>query len=328
MGFSTCDARRPRGAWASRGVCGIAGSVSRIGGTVNTIGNCERDAAVPMPACFLAAGAARLLAPLPPSPLVGCLHLLTRRNGRWAGGRYRLAPTAILTVVTGHSREALMRLDTGWSDFGSGGRTCAAFRARPAATRERLPGVLLIQEIWGVDRPRRGPCRPFPPRRARWPGTRPVLARRPAGPRGCKPSRVAAVKAFLNSLPVGTWWDETARQEALAGLPARPARGRRRVARRPLRAPRPGRTGRSAARRVAALRDDPACPGGWLPWVGAWRRPLGPAACAEPTLAGAAIFYGEPAPAELVSQIAYPLIEFVRRGRSRITAPCRPSPRR
>ena len=43
-----------------------------------------------------------------------------------------------------------MRLDAGWSDFTSDGRT-----ARPSGAargdRRRLPGVLLIQEIWGVD---------------------------------------------------------------------------------------------------------------------------------------------------------------------------------
>jgi carboxymethylenebutenolidase len=211
-----------------------------------------------------------------------------------------------------------MRLDTGWSDFGSGGRTCAAFRARPAATSERLPGVLLIQEIWGVD----DHIQDLSGRvaTAGYLALAPDLYSLGGRPPALQPSRVAAVKAFLNSLPVGTWWDETARQEALAGLPADQRTG---VAESlgALFAPR-DRGALVALLRdaFAALRDDPACTGrvaavGWCMGGGLSAR----LACAEPTLAGAAIFYGESAPAELVSQIACPLIGFYGGDDPRIT---------
>ena len=211
-----------------------------------------------------------------------------------------------------------MRLDTGWSDFASDGQTCAAFRARPAATGERLPGVLLIQEIWeSTSTSRTSPA--VSPRQAtsRW---RPTCTRSAAGRRRLQPPRVAAVKTFLNSLPVGTWWDEATRQEALAGLPA----GERTAVAESLGAlfaPRDRDALVTLLRDAfAALRDDPACNGrvaavGWCMGGGLSAR----LACAEPALAGAAIFYGEPAPDDLLSQIACPLIGFYGGADPRIT---------
>ena len=39
-----------------------------------------------------------------------------------------------------------MRLQTGWIDVPMGGKTCASYRARPAAPEGPLPAVLLVQE--------------------------------------------------------------------------------------------------------------------------------------------------------------------------------------
>jgi len=211
-----------------------------------------------------------------------------------------------------------MRLDTGWSDFASDGRTCAAFRARPAATGERLPGVLLIQEIWGVD----DHIQDLTGRvaTAGYVALAPDLYSLGGRPAALQPPRVAAVKTFLNSLPVGSWWDEAARQEALAGWPAaeRAAVAESLGA---LFAPR-DRGALVALLRDAftALRDDPACNGrvaavGWCMGGGLSARLAG----AEPTLAGAAIFYGEPAADDLVSQIACPVIGFYGAADPRIT---------
>jgi carboxymethylenebutenolidase len=211
-----------------------------------------------------------------------------------------------------------MRLDTGWSDFASNGQTCATFRARPAATGEQLPGVLLIQEIWGVD----DHIQDLTGRVATtgYIALAPDLYGLGGRPAALQPPRVAAVKTFLNSLPVGTWWDEATRQEALAGLPA----GERTAVAESLGAlfaPR-DRDALVALLRdaFAALRDDPACNGrvaavGWCMGGGLSAR----LACTEPALAGAAIFYGEPAPDDLLSQIACPLIGFYGGADPRIT---------
>jgi carboxymethylenebutenolidase len=211
-----------------------------------------------------------------------------------------------------------MRLESGWSNFASDGQTCAAFQARPAATGERLPGVLLIQEIWGVD----DHVQDLTGRvaTAGYAALAPDLYSCGGRPAALEPPRVAAVKTFLNSLPVGAWWNEDARQEALAGLPA----GERRTVAESLGAlfaPR-DRGVLVALLRDAftALRDDPGCNGqvaavGWCMGGGLSAR----LACAEPTLAGAAIFYGEPAPDELVSQIACPVIGFYGGADPRIT---------
>jgi carboxymethylenebutenolidase len=207
------------------------------------------------------------------------------------------------------TREAHVRLDTGWSDFASDRRTCAAFRARPAATGARLPGVLLIQEIWGVDEHIQDLTGRVAT--AGYTALAPDLYSLGGRPAALEPSRVAAVKTFLNSLPVGAWWSEDARQGALAGLPA----GERTAVAESLGAlfaPR-DREALAALLRdaVAALRDDQGCDGrvaavGWCMGGGLAAR----LACREPTLAGAAIFYGESAPEDLVPQIACPVIGF------------------
>jgi carboxymethylenebutenolidase len=202
-----------------------------------------------------------------------------------------------------------MQLDSGWSDFTSDGQDCAAFRARPAATTERLPAVLLIQEIWGVD----DHIQDLAGRvaTAGYATLAPDLYSLGGRPAALQPPRVAAVKAFLNSLPVGTWWNEAARQEALAGLPA----GERSAVAESLGALFAPRDRDALVALLgdacAALRDDPAGDGrvaavGWCMGGGLAAR----LACAEPALAGAAIFYGEPAPDDLVSRIACPVIGF------------------
>ena len=45
----------------------------------------------------------------------------------------------------------MARLESGWSRFPVGESTALAYKARPAATGEPLPAVVLVQEIWGVD---------------------------------------------------------------------------------------------------------------------------------------------------------------------------------
>jgi carboxymethylenebutenolidase len=202
-----------------------------------------------------------------------------------------------------------MRLDSGWRDFSSGAQTCPAFGARPAAATEPLPGVVLVQEVWGVD----GHIEDLVARvaSAGYSALAPDLYSLGGRPAALQPGRVAAAKAFLNSLPVGTWWDEAARREALAGLPPDEG-GPVGETLSALFAPR-DRDALVALLRdaCAALRDDPGCDGrvaavGWC-MGGALAARL---AAAEPALTGAAIFYGEATPAALIGQVACPVIGF------------------
>ena len=131
---------------------------------------------------------------------------------------------------------------------------------------------------------------------------------------------MAAVKDFLNSLPVGTWWDEAARRDALAGRPA----GEREALAATLAALFQARDRDALVAllrdAVAALRDDPACDGGVaaVGWCmgGALAARL---AAAEPTLLGAAVFYGEATPAAMVPTVACPVIGFYGGDDPRIT---------
>ena len=211
-----------------------------------------------------------------------------------------------------------MRLDSGWRDFASGGQTCPAFWARPAATAERLPGVLLVQEIWGVDEHIQDLVARVAT--AGYSALAPDLYALGGRPAALAPDRVAVAKSFLDSLRAGTWGDEASRQAGLAGLPAdeRAAVGESLGA---LLAPR-DRDALVALLRdaVAALRDGPGCNGrvaavGWC-LGGALPARL---AAVHPTLAGAAIFYGESTPADLVARVACPVIGFYGGADPRIT---------
>ena len=211
-----------------------------------------------------------------------------------------------------------MRLETSWVSFASDGRACAAFHARPAVTAERLPGVLLIQEIWGVDEHIQDLAGRFAT--AGYAALAPDLYSPGGRPAALEPGRVAAVKAFLNSLPPGSWWDEAARQDALARLPEA-ERGPVAETLGALFAPRDRDALITLLRDAfAALRDDPGCSGqiaavGWCMGGGLAAR----LAAAEPALAGAAVFYGEATPDELVPLIGCPIVGFYGGADPRIT---------
>jgi len=211
-----------------------------------------------------------------------------------------------------------MRLEAGWTDLVSDGATCAAYRVRPAAAGERLPGIVLIQEVWGVDDHITDLAARIAT--AGYLALAPDLYSLGGRPAALEPARVAQAKEFLNSLPVGTWWDQAARREALAGLPE----GERTTIGESLSALFASRDRVALVALLrdvcAALRADPACDGrvaavGWCMGGGLAAR----LACTEPHLAGAAVFYGESAPADLVPAIECPLIGFYGGADPRIT---------
>jgi carboxymethylenebutenolidase len=201
-------------------------------------------------------------------------------------------------------------LESGWLEFPVASTTARAFRARPRAAREALPAVVLVQEIWGVDE--------FIVDMAGRFAVAGYLALAPdlyslggVRPPELEPLRIARAKAFLDTIPPASWWDDRARTEALESLPA-------------------GERGELAATFagilgpfdwdgvVATLRAavafagaDPASSGavgavGWC--VGGAL--AGRLACAEPALRAAVVFYGAAPDAAGVPAIACPVLGF------------------
>jgi carboxymethylenebutenolidase len=211
-----------------------------------------------------------------------------------------------------------MELETAWVDIIAAGGTCRAYRARPQATPGPLPGVLLIQEIWGVDEHIRDLTERF--------AASGYLALAPdlysAGERvvALAPDRIAAVKRFLDSLAPRQWGDAAARERALESLPDG-ARARVAASLGALFGPRDAEATVAVLRdAVAWLRADPACDGhvgsvGWCMGGGLSAR----LACREPGLSGAAVFYGSPPPETEIAAIACPVIGFYGGEDARIT---------
>ena len=219
-----------------------------------------------------------------------------------------------------------MRLATEWVEFRAGEATCTAYRAAPdpagvtTAGGTRLPAVVLVHEVWGVDehiqdlaeRLAGAGYLVLAPDLYSLGGARPAALQAP---------RVAAVKAFLDTIPPSSWWDEAARTQALSALPAEEGE--------PLAATFAALFApRDRQALVAVLRDavghllaDAECTGR----VGSVGFCMGGGlsallACAEPELAAAVIFYGaSPTRADLAG-LACPVLGFYGGDDPRITA--------
>jgi carboxymethylenebutenolidase len=109
-----------------------------------------------------------------------------------------------------------MRLDTGWSEFDAQGARLRGYFARPSSADEPLAIAIVIQEAWGVD----GHIRDVADRVASsgYLAFSPDLYSRDRSPE-MAPERVEMAKAFLDTLPPGTWGDEQARVQALSAHP-------------------------------------------------------------------------------------------------------------
>ena len=219
-----------------------------------------------------------------------------------------------------------MRLTAEWVEFRTGEAACNAYRVAPdpagmpTAGATRLPAIVLVQEIWGVDehiqdlaeRLAGAGYLVLAPDLYSLGGARPAALQAPRG---------AAVKAFLDTIPPSSWWDEAARTEALSAMPADEG-GPLAATFAALFAPR-DRQGLVAVLRDAVrhLLADPECTGR----VGSAGFCMGGGlsaqlACAEPELAAAVIFYGaSPTPADLAG-LGCPVLGFYGGEDPRITA--------
>ena len=115
-----------------------------------------------------------------------------------------------------------MDLSTEWISYGTESGPLPGYRAKPGAATDPMPAVIVIQEAWGVDEHIMDVTRRV--------ATAGYLALAPdlyavggERPEPLTPERMAALKAFVNTMPRGAWTDSRAREEALGLLP-RPQR--------------------------------------------------------------------------------------------------------
>jgi carboxymethylenebutenolidase len=218
-----------------------------------------------------------------------------------------------------------VQLASEWLDYDTPAGPVAAYLARPTAFTAPLPGVLVIQEVWGADQHICDLAERFAS--AGYIALAPDLYSAGGGrPAALAAERVQAGKEFLNTLPTGEWMavlgDEHRRAEALATLPPQQAQEVAETLT-ALFSGAGGNTERHLAVLRAAhsfLRSHPACR----------ERPIGSVgfclggmlsaqlACHEPQLAAAVIFYGSSPPTEQVASIGCPLRGFYGREDPRI----------
>ena len=109
-----------------------------------------------------------------------------------------------------------MSLTSEWIRFGNSGEHLG-YLAKMDGGQSR-PGLVLIQEAWGVDEHIMDVARRFA--RAGYAVLAPDLfARDGQRPEALKAGRMEELKAFVDGLPPGAWGNPAEREAALAGLP-------------------------------------------------------------------------------------------------------------
>jgi carboxymethylenebutenolidase len=205
-----------------------------------------------------------------------------------------------------------MELASEWLSYDSPAGAVAAYLTRPRAGGEPLPGVLVLQEVWGVD----GHITDVADRLASagYAALAPDLYSAGGGrPAVLAAEQVDAAKAFLNTIPPEQWTPAASRAEALGKLPDGEGErvgetlstlfGGARDLERHLDVVRAG---------VELLRSHPACKGRSVGSVGFCMGGGLSAlvACEEPQLSAAVVFYGSAPEAERVARIRCPVRGF------------------
>lgn len=220
-----------------------------------------------------------------------------------------------------------MELNSEQVDYDSPAGAVSAYLSRPVAAEGPLPGIVVIQEVWGVD----SHIRDVADRLAG--AGYAVLAPDLYSAGGGRPSvlaanRVETAKEFLNSIPPGQWMavlgDDARRAEALAKLPDEQARDVGETI-----AALFGGAGGDNERHLSVLRAaitflsaNPVCAGRALGSIGFC---LGGGlsallACEEPQLSAAVVYYGSSPEEGRVGSIHCPLRGFYGQDDPRIVA--------
>lgn len=212
-----------------------------------------------------------------------------------------------------------MDLRLQWTELRRGDAAIPAFTASPTNAQGKLPAIIVIQEIWGVDDHIQDMVRRFAtagyfaaaPDIYAHGGTRlPALA----------PDRIAAAKRFLDSTP-GAWGDMAARDAAIEKLPEAERAPLRETLAAVLDPNRPiQRFVDDLKIAAAALRADPRCTGR-VGSVGYCMGGLLSAllAGADPELGAAAIYYGTSPDPEKMRDARAALIGFYGESDTRVT---------
>ncbi len=220
-----------------------------------------------------------------------------------------------------------MELVSEWLEYDGPSGSVTAYVARPRAASGPLPGVIVIQEIWGVDEHIADLAERFatagyvalaPDLFSAGGGRPPILA----------PERVARAKQFLNTIPPPEWGsvlgDEARRQEALSKLPDGEGQQVGETLGAIFGGPARDMDAHTANLRaaVAFLRSHPACEGRAVASVGYCMGGglSGRLACEEPELAAAAIYYGQAPEPEQVARTGCPVRGFYGEDDERITS--------
>ena len=185
--------------------------------------------------------------------------------------------------------------------------------AWPERAAVPLPGVVVVQEIWGVDAHIQEVARRLAS--AGYAALAPDLyATGGQRPDSKSAERIAEVRGFMNSLPATAWADPAARQAELAKLPPASRAGIEEthqalfsgIGRLEQFLPPLVASTRHLRQTCALTRGQKVacvgfCMGGGLTAL---------LACHDPDLSGAAVFYGSSPPLDLVPRIACPVIGF------------------
>lgn len=214
-----------------------------------------------------------------------------------------------------------MKLRDEWVTYDSGGAAVRAYQAWPDHGTEPLPALVVIMEIWGVDGHIQDLVRRF--------ATAGYLACAPElyshggrAPEALSQDRIAAVKAFLETVPPAVWHNPAERDAAVAKLPEKQRAGLQETMGRLFDPNRPW--DRYVGDLRAAVRHVQAHPRAKGTRIGSTGYCMGGAlsarlACAEPALAAAAIYYGAAPPAEQIQNIRCPIVGFYGGDDPRIT---------
>ncbi|KIL38625.1 hypothetical protein SD70_25395 [Gordoniibacillus kamchatkensis] len=212
-----------------------------------------------------------------------------------------------------------MALQASWISYGPGGRY-TGYLAKPSASAGPLPAVIVIQEIWGVDPHIQDVTNRFA--MAGYAAFAPDLyALDGKHPAPLEPERVASLKGFMDTLPVGGWGNQEAREEALAAKPGHERKELEETHAAIFGMDIPGYLQRVKAA-AAYLRDEePASKGRKVGSVGYC---LGGAlsaqlACLDPQLSAAVIYYGNAPQADQLGGIQCPVAGFYGGKDARIT---------
>ncbi len=201
-----------------------------------------------------------------------------------------------------------MKLSTEWIEYKSDGEAVSAYLTRPAMVRERLPAVLVIQEVWGADAHIRDVADRLAS--AGYLALAPDLYSHGERPPPLAPERIEEAKAFFDSLPPAAAMDASKRSEALAHLAPERARALGETLDRLFSPERPmDRYFADVRAAFIRVREDPACDGrvasiGFCVGGGLSAR----LACEEPALTAAVVFYGASPAADRIAAIACPVL--------------------